>query len=344
MRHQRLGIGVVSIIASWLMGSCAGVPTVDPFAADGPVWPAQPQQARIQYVGEFSSPADLGMQRGFWSRLVALAVGEPDYRLVRPMAVAASGNLIYVADPGAGCVHRFNQQTMRYQQMRRQDDMPLLSPVGLAVTQSGRIFVADSRLGKIFTAAADDKELQPFAPDTDVLQPTGLAWNEDDQLLYVVDTRAQTVKKLSLAGDVVGTIGGRGTAAGMLNFPTYAWSDAGRELLVSDSLNFRVQRFDNSGQPLGAFGQPGTVSGTLSRPKGIATDSDGHVYVVDALLHSMQVFDKSGGLLLAVGEQGQSAGQFWLPAGLYIDKADRIYVADAFNSRVQVFRYLGAEQ
>ncbi len=326
-----------------LIASCAGPAVLDPFQGSGPVWPAPPAAARLQFVGEFSRPEELGIRRSLWSRLVRITTGPEQDALVRPMSVAVAerANIIYVADPGAGCVHRYDLKSGRYRQLRLARDVPLLSPVGLAVTADGRVFVTDSQLARIFVADADDKVLTALSLDAPLLQPTGLSWDASTDELVVVDTTAQIIRRYTSSGALVSEFGQRGQQAGSLNYPTFLWQDSDRSLLVSDTLNFRIQRFSNDGISLGYFGKAGDATGALSRPKGVAADSFGHIYVIDSLFHAVQVYDRQGRFLLAVGEQGQGPGQFWLPTGVFVDANDSIFVADTHNRRVQVFRYVG---
>ncbi len=326
-----------------LIASCASQAVLDPFSASGPVWPAPPETARLQFVGEFSQPEELGIKPSLWSRLLRITTGPEQNALVRPMSVAIAqpANIIYVADPGAGCVHRYDLNSGRYRQLRLAQDVPLLSPIGLAVTPDGRVFVTDSQLARIFVADADDKLLTPLTLDTPLLRPTGLSWDASTKDLVVVDTAAQVIRRYSSSGALIGEFGQRGEQAGSLNYPTFLWQDSDRSLLVSDSLNFRIQRFSNDGTALGHFGKAGDATGALSRPKGVATDSFGHIYVIDSLFHAMQVYDRQGQFLLALGEQGQGPGQFWLPTGVFVGENNAIFVADTHNRRVQVFRYIG---
>jgi len=342
MNRRRCTVPALALAAG-LLGACASLPPEQLFSADGPAWPPAPAPARLQWLGEFSRPADLGMRPSLWERVVAIATGPRDQRLVQPVnvVVAEAQQQIYVADPGIAGVHRFDLRRHRYRQLRLPDNSPLPSPVGLAIGPESRVFVADSQLGMVFVAGPRATALQPFSEPGALQQPTGLAWDADAGVLLVVDTGAQAIVRLAEDGREVARIGSRGNGAGQLNFPTFLWLRGDTELLVSDSLNFRVQRLDAAGRPLGSFGVRGDVSGSFARPKGLATDSDGHVYVMDALFHAMQIFAPDGRLLLAVGEQGQGPGEFWLPAGIFIDSQDRIYVADSFNRRVQVFQYLG---
>jgi sugar lactone lactonase YvrE len=323
--------------------SCSTQRALQPFEESGAVWPQPPAPARIQWVGEFSTPSDLGINPSLWSRLLRLTTGPAKNALVRPMAVAVDevANIIYVADPGAGCVHRYNLGAGAYRQLRPSGDVPLLSPVGLAISPDGRVFVSDSQQARLFVAAREDRDLTLLQVDGELQRPTGIAWDSDAQQLLVVDTAAQSILRMSPSGEILATYGNRGVEAGTLNYPTYLWQTRNRDLLVSDSLNFRIQRLSPEGRMLGQFGEAGDATGTLSRPKGVSADSFGSIYVVDALFHSLHIFNEDGQFLLAVGEMGQQAGQFWLPTGLFVDRNNMIYVADTHNRRIQVFRYVG---
>ena len=344
-----LHVGKNIRVTLWLLplalaAGCASQSVLNPFNDTSPIWPDPPEAARIQFIGEFSQPSELGIQPPFWSRIVRIATGPEQNKLIRPMSVvvAEQANIIYVADPGAGCVHRYDLQSAKYRQLRLAQGAPLLTPVGLAVSPDGRVFVSDSQLARVFVAEADDEVLTPLQLDTPLQQPTGIAWDASNDHLYVVDTSAQVIRRYTSKGELIAEYGQRGERAGTLNYPTFLWQDRDRNLLVSDSLNFRIQRFSHDGRALDQFGKVGDATGTLSRPKGVATDRFGHIYVIDSLFHAMQIFDSDGRFLLAVGEQGQDPGQFWLPAGLFVDTQNTIFVADTHNSRIQVFRYVGA--
>jgi sugar lactone lactonase YvrE len=331
------------LVTGLLVSACAPTPVLDPFAQTGRLWPEDPSFARIALVGEFADAADLGISGGVWARIVSLTAGSDDGRLVRPMAIAASGDggRIYVADPDAGCVHRFDIGKNRYSRLAPRSGEGVAAPVGLAISEDGQVFVTDSLRGLLWQVRNGGKYLEPFYVSEALDQPTGVFWDDAGQHLYVTDTSGQVVHQFDRGGNLKRTIGERGSGPGQFNFPTYVWLDTNNNLLVTDSLNFRLQRFDAEGAHLKTFGIGGDRPGDFARPKGVATDSMGHVYIIDALQHVMQIFDADGRLLLAVGEHGQGKGQFWLPNGIFIGPDNTIYVADTYNRRVQVFRYIG---
>jgi sugar lactone lactonase YvrE len=330
----------MSVIVALAAAACAVVDEIQPFSQSGRVWPPPPEPARLRFVTEFSAPSDLGIKPSFWERLAGAAAGSADESMVRPMAIAATADsqVIYVSDPDAQCVHRFDLRRSRYDCLVQESGEALVSPIGLAIAPDGHIFVADSALDVVFSAGTQDKSLRPVALDPPPTQPTGLALNGNGEL-FVTSTASHSIRHYGPSGKLLNEYGGRGSGLGQMNYPTYLWISHQGELLVSDTMNFRVQRIDIDGGAVSEFGEAGNTTGTLARPKGIAMDRHGHIYVVDGGLHAMQIFDRDGLLLLAVGEQGQQAGEFWLPNGVFANADDLIFVADAYNQRVQVFRY-----
>lgn len=342
--HTQKLCGLIILCIAMILVSCAQTSSVSPFASNegSIVWPQQPAQARIAYIKSFTTPEDIGITKGFFRRIGELILGSADRRLIRPMAVVVtSDEVVYVADPGAKGVHRFNTRKGRYRLIRQKKGAVLPSPVGLAMGKQGEVYVTDSFLGKIFVINPRAKIARPIALAKKLNNPTGIALDPETGDLYVVETGNHRVKIFSKRGDPLAEFGQRGGAKGQFNFPTMIWRDQTGRLLVSDSLNFRIQAFDSDGKFLQLFGKLGDGTGDLSRPKGVATDRLGHVYIVDSMFHALQVFDASGEFLLHIGGQGHAPGEFWLPNGIYIGEKNTIYIADSHNRRVQVFRYIG---
>jgi DNA-binding beta-propeller fold protein YncE len=325
---------------AWMLGACAPVP---PRAVDSTplVWPEDGDApARVAFVKAFSRPDEFGIAKGFLERLGEFLFGQQEARLVRPMAVVSVDGIVFVADPGAKGVHRFDPVAERYDLIVAEGGVPLPSPIGLAVGREGEVYVTDSARPAVLVIRPGAKAAVPL-PLPKLGQPTGVAVDRGTGRLYVVDTTAHRVAVFDPDGTPHASIGGRGDGDGEFNYPTYVWRDGRGRLYVTDSLNFRVQVFDEQGRFLGKFGKAGDGTGDFMRQKGIATDSFGHVYIVDALMNALQIYDEAGSLLLSIGNLGQSRGEFWLPAGIFVGGDDQIYVADAYNGRIQIFRYIG---
>jgi DNA-binding beta-propeller fold protein YncE len=319
---------------------CGQVP-VPPEQGARPVWPPPPAEPRIEFVKAFSQPGHLGISKGLFRRIADVLFGGDDARLVRPMAIVAVGPIVYVADPGARGVHRFDPGAQRHDLLRAEGDKPLASPVGLARGRDGEVYVTDSASARVLVIRPGAAFASPLPLQAKLRQPTGIAVDPASARLFVVDTSEHRVLVFRPDGALESSIGRRGEGDGEFNYPTLAWRDDKGRLYVTDSLNFRTQVFDERGAFVAKFGRPGDGTGDAARQKGVATDQRGHVYVVDSLFHAFQVYDPSGRFLLSVGERGSDRGEFWLPTGIFIGEDDTIYVADSYNRRVQVFRYIG---
>jgi DNA-binding beta-propeller fold protein YncE len=302
---------------------------------------------RLTYERTFSSEREVKLRRGFWSRVLDLVAGAPEFhQLIRPYSVVTdSRGRIIVTDPGISGVHIFDFAQQKYKFLsRREGKDALQSPQCVAVDAQDNIYVTDSETGKIFVFDANGKFRQALGSlkggEGYFKRPTGIAVDSAAQRIYLSDTLRHKIFVLDLQGNVLQSLGKRGAGDGEFNFPTEIRLH-GRELLVVDAMNFRVQALDRSGQFLYSVGRIGEISGTLFRPKGIGMDSENNLYVVDALFDTVQVFDRQSRLLYYFGQSGDGPEEFQLPAGLSIDRDDRVYVVDSYNRRVQVFHYSG---
>jgi DNA-binding beta-propeller fold protein YncE len=333
----RLAAALAFLVA---LGACAPAPP-KPENQAPLTWPEELDvPPRIAFVKEFSRPDEFGIEKGFLQRLGEFFFGASEARLIRPMAVVAVKGVVYVADPGAKGVHRFDPVAERYDLIGAEGDVPLPSPVGLAVGSEGEVYVTDSVQPAVMVIRPGAKAAVPVAV-AKLGQPTGVAFDAATGRLFVTDTTAHKVNVYHRDGTLQSSLGQRGDGEGEFNYPTQLWRDARGRLYVTDSLNFRIQVFDEQGRFLRKFGQAGDGTGDFMRQKGVATDSYGHVYIVDALMSALQIYDGTGRLLLSLGTLGREHGEFWLPTGIFITEGDEIYVADSYNGRVQVFRYIG---
>ncbi|MGN6369240.1 MAG: 6-bladed beta-propeller [Phycisphaerae bacterium] len=323
-------------------GGCATKPGVlFPPVGAAPRWPAAPDPARVFYVGQLATSADLkpGVD-GFKALGEALFGKEGSRSMLTPMAVCTdNADRLFVADSNAQAVHVFNLKTRKYAIWKPKKGQPAFAqPVG--ITWDGvyhRLLVSDSVGGAVFVFDNEGKFAGKLGEG--ILQrPVGLAVDATG-CIFVADVAAHQVVLLSAEGQLMRRLGQRGSAPGCFNFPTNVALDPHGVLYVSDSLNFRVQAFDRDLKPVLQFGKKGDMPGYFAQPKGIATDSEGHVYVVDGQFENVQIFDAQGRVLMDFGEEGSGPGQFWLPTAIFIDGHDRIWIADSYNRRVQVFDF-----
>jgi len=324
------------------LSACASGPVVFTRRPEQPMrWPNDAQEARISFSFSYGSLADSERSPGFWTSLGHFVVGEETRALAAPYgpALAEQGDLLWIADPGKGLVHRLSLLSGEHRYLRGLERTPFRSPVGVAVLPDGRVVVSDSTAERLVLLDAEGEAIGRFAPTVPLGRPTGLAWDPVGNRLLVLDTIGGRVLSFALDGTLLQVAGGPGEEAGFYNHPTNLAVAADGRVFLTDSLNFRVQVLASDLHPLNAFGIAGTGPGTFSKPKGIALDSQGHVYVVDGMFDNVQVFDQDGQLLLVFGRSGSGLGEFLLPTGIHIDAQDRIFLADSGNSRIQVFQF-----
>ena len=310
-------------------------------------WPPRPARAKIRYLGQIGSSADLKAPPKLFEAIGAVLVGAPKpQRLYGPRAVLVTGlgRRVWVADSGGRRLHLFDLQDRSYTSRTRMGDAPLLSPLDLCRGPDDSIYLCDSQSVAIHRISARDGAfLESLRLPEDIRRPVALDFDAVEGELFVVDAAAHDIKVLGSDGRLLRIIGRRGGATGQFNFPCDVVCD-GELIWVVDAGNNRVQGLTRQGEPVVAFGGAGDAPGDLALPKSIALDSDGHLYVVDARFENVQVFDRSGRLLLFFGQEGNGPAEFWLPAGIFIDSADRIWVCDAYNGRLQVFEYQKATE
>ncbi len=121
-----------------------------------------------------------------------------------------------------------------------------------------------------------------------------------DDSLYCTDDGDHTVRKCTLEGKVLLTIGVPGKPSGYMSGQPFhrcthtALSPRG-DIYVSDGYgNSRVHKYSPDGKLLLSWGEPGCDPGQFNIPHNICCDPDGWVYVADRENHRVQVFDGNG--------------------------------------------------
>ncbi len=121
-----------------------------------------------------------------------------------------------------------------------------------------------------------------------------------DDTIYLTDDGDHTVRKCTLDGKILLTLGIPGKPAPYqggepFNRCTHVALSPKNEIYVSDGYgNSRVHKYSPDGKLLFSWGEPGTDPGQFNIVHNIVSDRDGYVYVADRENHRIQVFDGSG--------------------------------------------------
>jgi hypothetical protein len=121
-----------------------------------------------------------------------------------------------------------------------------------------------------------------------------------DETIYLTDDGDHTVRRCTLDGKVLLTIGIPGESAPFMSGEPFrrcthtALSPQG-EIYVSDGYgNARIHKYTPDGTRIQYWGEPGSGPGQFNLPHNISCDADGWVYVADRENHRIQVFDGNG--------------------------------------------------
>ena len=191
----------------------------------------------------------------------------------------------------------------------------LSGPRGVAIAQSGDLYVADAMNHRVQRFSAEGVLLGEWgtfaaspeggeAPPGTFNEPWDVAVGPDGSV-YVADTWNHRIQRFTAEGEHLssfGTFGQTGEPAAFWGPRAIAVDKDGR-VFVTDTGNKRVVIFDAEGNPLGQFGGFGLELGGLDEPVGIDVDEDGRVYVADTWNQRIQVFEElAEGSFVAVAE------------------------------------------
>ena len=178
-------------------------------------------------------------------------------------------------------------------------------------------------------------------------QPTDIAVDKADGLVFVVSGGANSVMVFSTSGVFLRTLAIPGNALENLLDPTGIAVDGNaREVLVSDfgdplaGIAARVQIYDYDGNHLGQIsGESGQTGFEFSRPQGLVVSARGEILLVDSLMGQVLVFDREelrG--VRTLGTYGSDPGQLLLPLDVAMDPDSMdVFVSNNRLGRVEVF-------
>ena len=327
------------------------------------VWPNPPNIARVRWLNYFAgvkidrTPQAVTKKKQGWMDRVAGAKQEDNtdklktfpWQLIGPYGIAIdSKGLVYVADQKVGAVFIFDTEAHDATLIKNGSDAHFGWINGLAIDDSDRLFVSDGKMHHVLIFNPKHEVESQIAEG--LVDPVGLAIDNENRLLYVVDEQqdqvvvfdADSLKELRRIGTAVTPAKKHTlTTPGDFSAPTNVAVDGDGNVYVTDTLNSRVEIFDADGHFISTFGKAGDGPGYFFRPKGIAIDSDGHIWVADQFQDRVQVYNREGQLLTYIGDtHANGPGQFKALVGIAIDKQNRVFTTEQYPGRMQMFRYI----
>ncbi len=273
--------------------------------------------------------------------------------MTRPTGIAVIGDRVYVTDFALRSLRAYTRAGVflfDFGPIEDGKNTHLDSPVHMAVSKAGEIWVTDRSLKGVYIFDADGNYLRKFVPNGDPefdWSPLAIAFGADGNVFIsdVGNSDNHRILAFALDGLLLAEwghteqIASVGDSPGNFLFPNgiaVKGSGANTLVFVADGNNRRVQVFKSDGTFVRIINSSGT-------PRGLALDAEGRLYVVDALSHRVDVYTEAGALLATFGENGAGPGQFNFPNDIVTDSAGRILITDRDNNQVQVWGYSVAE-
>ena len=171
-------------------------------------------------------------------------------------------------------------------------------PLGVAYAR-GHIYVGNTSKKCVEVYARGGKKL--YNLNGVIKQPTDIAIDEKQGLVFVVDGSQKNVKVFNLKGKFIRSFPGL-NSNNLVNPTGITVDPAAEEVFVSDYgdrtkyVYPRIQIFDYNGNLLDTIkGKKGMFGVRFSRPQGLAVDDSGHVFMVDCYSGEIMAFDRYNG-------------------------------------------------
>lgn len=333
MKHMlKTSLRTLVIVGSALLLS-AGCAGKKPAPKLFTMFPAPPEEPRLQYLWSFGTEAELGARSKFTDFVVGT---ERAFKpIVKPYGVAMKRGKIYVCDTQAANVSVADLAGHQLRYIKPVGQAALRLPVTVAVDDNETIYVADIGRKEILIYGKDDTFLGAIGKK-DEMRPSGIALTANR--IYVTDMTNHCVRVYNKGSRELLFTFPRDKAdeKAKLFGPTNLAIDSKGRVYVTDTQGFVVKLYDAEGNFISKVGELGVTPGQFALPKGIAVDRNDRFYVVDSAAPVVQLFDGDGKLLMFFGQPANSGpAGLYLPAGIAInyDSVDffQQYVAPGFK-------------
>ena len=220
----------------------------------------------------------------------------------------------------------------------------------VAVDANDWVYVLGRRSPQIWVYDETGRFVRSFGDGILSDRPHGIAVAKSG-LVYCADTPLHVVHVFDSTGDLVRTLGTKGTPSdtgfdpsisdphlayesvrrpgGPFNQPAGVAIGLDDDVYVADGYgNARIHHFDADGRLLGSWGSPGFGDGEFHLPHALAVTSDGRVVVADRENDRLQLFASDGQWLA-------SWSNVQRPAGVAIDQSGIVYVAELTRGKTE---------
>ena len=199
---------------------------------------------------------------------------------------------------------------------------------GMHVDSQDRVYVFNRTPNVVYVLDSNGNFLNMWGQDRFVdyvlHRPHGL-YIGVDQRAYLTDLSDHTVRKFTLDGTLLLTLGAEGKPGEPgepFRRPADVAISGSGEIFVADGYdNSRVHKFSSDGELLKSWGKKGKGPGEFNLPHGIWVDKDDYVWVTDRENNRIQIFSAEGSYV-------RQLTHFVQPSEVFIDADDIVYVPE----------------
>lgn len=217
------------------------------------------------------------------------------------------------------------------------EDGQMATPQGIALDQSGNIYVAELNSKRVDKFDSSGHLLSKIGVGI-LTSPTNVAVDKSGNV-YVVDISSDAVYKFDMSGNFLSKFQpfgkcdlGNRTKNNME--PQGIALDSSGNVYITDLCD--VQKYDSNGNPMLTFGTFGNYDGQFTGTGDITVDKSGYIYVADSN-ERIQKFNPAGVYVSQFGTPGHLEGQFKNVQAVAFDKSGNMWITDMDNNRIEVF-------
>ncbi len=307
------------------------------------LWPPTPNKYQLEFVGVFTSEADLGISNG--SQFMEAVFGESwQENLSRPTSVATiEDNTVLVTEWGSGDIKVFDFSQKKTGNLFKSQFSLFENPVDIAIDDENNILVADQKKGVITVFDRNLESIALMDGNIEFEKLEKIAIDSVTQTIYASDSVLNKVFAFDRNGQLLFEIGAGENSEDKLKSPHGLAINREGNLYIADTGNSKIKIFDNAGNFLKIFNfKQDKDDSVLKKPWDLAFDSQGKLHIIDQGSAALVTFDQNGELLFATmaKEPTNHSMGLYRPNDIHIDSKDRIIITDDLNNRFSVWQVL----